>query len=147
MAWLIVANSNVCYFYQYIKKPKKLVLIKKIDHPQSKLKNTALVSDAPGHYKTNTSARGVFSPHKEPKEIEHEHFAMEIAKELNLSKSKGEYDELILVSLSHMIGLIQKHLDVYANDCIIKTYKKDYTKFNEAELLKILKEPLKMEES
>lgn len=144
MVWLVVVNTNACRIYLYKKKPKTLILIKAFNHPQSKLKNTELTSDRPGHYNTSHGTRGAYADRTDAKEAEIEHFAIEIAHELNSQKSKQEYKNLILMGQPHISGLIQKHLDAQVNDCIIKSYNKNYTNLTEMELLKLLKEPIQI---
>lgn len=138
--WFITANTNSCRIFNYDKKSKNISLIKEIHNPLGKLKSSEITTDRPGHFSTDTGARGAFEPHEDPKENEAEHFSQEIAKELDIGKRTNQYSELIVAAQPHMSGLINMHLDKQVKESITNNVKKDYTHLSESELLKILGE-------
>lgn len=138
MKLVINTNTNTCRIYHYLKHPAQLSLIKEINHPENKLKNSDLTSDRQGHYKAGKSARGAYSPHREEKDIEIDNFSREIAKELNQERVKNEYDELIVIALPHMNGLLFQHINKHVKDLVINTIEKDLVHLSEKDLLNFL---------
>ncbi len=140
MIWVISANSVACRIFHYEKTPPKLTLLKEIDHPENRLKKEDfLTSDKPGHYKSSASNRGAYSPKTDPKEVEIDNFARQIAKELNLGRNKNAYDKLIIVTDPRMNGLIFQHLDKHIKPFVSNNIHKDLQNFSEHEILNFLK--------
>ncbi len=135
MKLVVNTNSNICRIYHYIKNPAQLTLLKEISHPENKLKNSDLTSDGPGHYQGGESSRGAYSPHTEAKDVLITNFAKEIAKELNQERMKKEYNELILISAPHMMGLLLQQMDKNVKELITNKLEKDLVSLSEHELL------------
>jgi protein required for attachment to host cells len=141
MIWVITANAIACRIYNYKKNPAELILIKEIFHPENRLKKEEfLTSDKPGHYKSSSSNRGAFSPRTDPKEVEIDNFARQIAKEMDAGRKTGAYEKLILMTPPHMEGLIFQHTDKHVKDLVSNNIKKDPQNFSVHELLNCLKE-------
>lgn len=139
MIWVIVADSNHCRIYSYHRKPLHLKLIKEIAHDEIKHKKSEyLTSDRPGHYQTKDTARGAYSPHTDPKEIELIKFAREISRFTNQSRIKRKYNKLIMIAEPHMSGVILQQLDKNVESLIIKNIKKDYMHITDKDLLTYL---------
>lgn len=137
MKLVVNANTNACKLYHYVKHPAQLTLLKEISHPETKLKTSQLISDRAGHYQAGT-AHGAFSPRHDAKEIEIDNFSREIAKELNKERVNKKYDELIVISPSHMYGLLLQHINKHVKDLIIKDIQKDLFHLADHELLSLL---------
>ncbi len=135
MTWIVSADFSSCRIYQYQKHPKQLTLIKEIFHPSSKLKDTDLVTDAPGRYQASGSAQGAFTPRTDPKEVEIDNFAREIARELDRGRNANAYKSLIIIMAPHMHGLLSKHLDKHVHEMIEKNIQKDYQHLDAKDLL------------
>jgi protein required for attachment to host cells len=142
MTWLVVSNTNSCHIYLFDQKEHTLSLMKVLNHPQSKLKGTDLVSDKPGHYKADYSGGGAFDPDVTPKELEIHSFAKEIANVLDSARTHNQYKELIIVAAPHMNGLIHNYLVSQVKLMIKYDLKKDYTHLSENELLEVLKKEM-----
>ena len=140
MIFVINSNSNTCRIYQFSKKPLQLSLLKELRHAASKLKDSDIVSDKQGRYKTDMSARSAYSPHTDPKEAEIEFFAREIAKELNHARTTNALKELIVISPPHMNGILNAQFDKNLHELISKNFTKDLIHLQERELLEFLKE-------
>lgn len=142
MIWFVAANTNSCRIFVLNKKDKTLTLVDDLLHPESKLKSSDITSDRPGHYATFSGGRGAYVQREDPKEIEIDVFAREIAKALDQGRRKEEYQHLILAAQPHMNGLIQKHLDVHVKECITHYLNKDYTHLKNHELFDVLQRDL-----
>lgn len=131
--WVLVANAGVAFVYESENlRTKTLTLIKKLQHPASREKENELVSDRPGDYHAEHGARSGYEK-PNPKEIEAENFARELAVMIVHSHNIHNFEQLILLSSPHFYGLINKHLTL-KNGKVIHI-PKDYTKFSKNDLL------------
>ncbi len=116
MMWILTANTNTARVYQLEKLIEEMTLLQELNHPENKLKISEFTTDRPGHYKTDSSGGGAYSPHSNPKEVAMDNFAREISILLKEGRNSNKYKSLIIVSLPHMMGLLSKHLDpMYKN--------------------------------
>jgi len=135
MIWIVAANSNMCRIYHFDKHPKKITLLKEISHPENRLKTSDITSDKPGKYKNDGSAGGAYSSHTDPKAVEIDNFSREIAQALNHGRNSNAYKNIILVTPSHMDGLISKHLDKHVKELVTDKIQKDIMQLSEHDLL------------
>lgn len=140
MIWVVAANAVACRIFQYNKHPEKLTMIKEIDHPENRLKKEEfLTSDKPGHYKSSTTHHGAYSPRTDPKDVEIDSFARQIAKELDHGRKTDAFKKLIIITTPHMDGLISQHLNKHVKEAIRNNIQKDPQHINENEILKLLR--------
>lgn len=122
ITWLLMANTEKAVTYQIIRK--KYSLIKILEHAESRLKTSDLVTDKPGHYKTSIT-RGQFIPPTDLHENEHKVFAKELAHYLKESQQKNYYQKLILCAEPHFYGLINQYLTKAIRSSIVTVIEKD----------------------
>ncbi len=135
---ILVANSAEAFLYSCENlRILDLVLIKEFTHPDSRKKISDLICDKPGHFKTDGGAHGSYEK-GDPKKVEAEHFALELAKFVKSTVGSANNVKLIVVTPSHFCSLIKKHLDVNIKDTIC--ISKDYTKHQGKELIESLRE-------
>lgn len=141
MMWVVTTNSNLCRIYEFDQKSKTIILLKEINHPENKLKKSEyLTSDKPGQYKTDGSAGGAYIPHSDPKEVSIDHFSKEIADELNRGRNTQAYKKLMLITPSHMNGLLLKHMDKHVKELVCNEIQKDVMHLSQHELQLYLQE-------
>lgn len=138
MMLVVNANSTLCRLYHYNKSAKQLTLLKEFEHPEGKLKNQDLVSDKPGHYQADHSARGAYQPPHEATEIEMDNFARNIAHELDHQRLTNSFDKLILIAPPHFYGLLSQHMNKHVKGLVTNCIQKDLLVFSERELLDFL---------
>lgn len=139
MMWVVSTNTNDCHIYSYDKKLKSLKLVKDINHPENKLKaSETLTSDRPGHYQAGGEARGAYSPHTDPKTVEINAFASEIAHALNKGRNENAYNDIMIITPPTMSGLISLHLDKHVKEKVLHTIHKDVHQLNERELIEFI---------
>lgn len=138
--WVLNSDSNTCRLYHYCKEPKELVLLKEIQHPENKLRDIDLTSDKPGHYNSTGGAHGAFSQKSDPKEIKIDDFSREIAKELDHGRNTQAYDELVIIALPHMTGLLFQHMNKHVKDLITHKVEKDMMHLSKQALLEFVHE-------
>lgn len=141
MTWIVTANSNACRIYQFDQKMTKTDLIKEINHPLNKLNSGEhLTTDKPGRYQTDDAAGGAYSPHTDPKTVEIDNFAREIAHELNHGRNTNAYKNLIIITPPHMNGLLNKHLDKHVKELIRHEIQKDVMTLSHKEMISFLED-------
>lgn len=139
--WILIANAAEAELITSDNlRTGELTLLRKLEHPDSRKKASELVSDGPGHYKTDSGMRGSYSSKSDPKEVEAEHFAIELAHELKVGWNQNQYKHLIIVAPAHFYGLMGKHFDSHLPD--ITHISKDYTRYTLSKLAESLKEHL-----
>ena len=138
MIWVISANTNTCRIYDY-QKLKSLNCIKEIQHPESKLKISQLVSDRNGHYQGGESTRGAYAPHTDIKDVEKDKLAREIAQTVDAGRNTHAFDELVVIAEPHMNGLLFQHFNKHVKELVINNFKKDLHALTQDQLLDFLK--------
>ena len=73
-----------------------------------------------------------------PKQNEAQHFALELAKELDHGRTANCYQRLILVASAPFMGLINGNLDNRVRVLVSDSFEKDYTKASEKQLTRHL---------
>lgn len=131
--WILVANSSVAKLFTTDNiRTGVLELKKELAHPNSRKKVSELMSDKPGHYKTDSQMRGAYVKN-DPKEVEAEHFACDLAREVKIGCDSNEFKKIIIVTPAHFYGLLKKHWHLNGN--IEESHiSKDYTKYGLSEL-------------
>ncbi|MGE3920386.1 MAG: host attachment protein [Gammaproteobacteria bacterium] len=142
--WILVANASTAKLYE----AQRARLYKNNGHDDQNIKNIAtfchdesrqkasdLVSDKLGSYQFGDAGHGSFAEPTDPKLVEAERFAIELAEVLNQGRIEHAYEYLIIVAPAHFKGLLQKHLDTKLDKYIIETVKKDFTRFKGRELV------------
>lgn len=127
MIWIIVANASVARFFSATVTNSQLHLVKEIQHPESRLKGTDLVTDRPGAFKGSGATTGEFVEQTNPKEVEAERFARELANELEEGRVKGRYKALLIYASPSFHGLLNKFLSKETLK-LARNVQKDYTK-------------------
>lgn len=140
ITWVLVANAAEAHLYQSENlRTEGLQLVKDFSHPDSRKKVTDLISDKPGHYKTDTGVHGAYAK-GDPKENEAEHFALELVKALKAAHDQKKYFSLVIITPHHFYGHIKKHFNFHIDD--VKHIPKDYTKYAMPKLITSIREQL-----
>lgn len=137
MSWVVVTNTNICRIYDYT-QPQELTLLKTLEHPENKLKDSEIVADKPGHYKSQTTNRGAYTQRTDPKENEINVFAREIAQELEAARKTNHCNSLIIIAETRMLGLLNQHLDKNTKKLIRNRLQKDLPNISIPELIDFL---------
>ncbi len=138
ITWILVANASAADLYANYGPKKGLQKLKEFKHNASRGKALELVSDRPGNYKGHGNSHGSFAPATDPKQNEAQHFALELAKELDHGRTANCYQRLILVASAPFIGLINRNLDNHVRVMVSDSFEKDYTKASKKQLTKHL---------
>ena len=138
--WLVIFDSTICRIYDYSKH--QLLLIKEIQHPENKLRDSETTSDKPGRYRSGGHAHGAYSQQSDPKEIKIDNFSREISNILAHYNTTHAYEKLVFVASPHINGLLLKHLNKHVKNLIMHNIEKDLVHLTENKLLDYVNEVL-----
>ncbi len=127
-SWILVANASTAHLYR---SPRaKLVNgafclspIADYGHPESRKKGSDLKTDKCGH-----SGHGTFVVANDPRGVEAEHFAKQLADKLEEGRLDNEFQDLIVAAPPQFHGRLQKHLKHPLNNMVSVWIDKDYTR-------------------
>ncbi len=133
VTWILVANASLAKLYANLGPNKGLTLVKELIHPESRQKNSELVSDRSGAMSTNGGG-GSMQPQTNPKQHEAKVFAQEIAQELYQGRTLNAFRRAIIVAPPAFMGMLNTVIDGPTAQLISDRFEKDYTKSSEPEL-------------
>jgi protein required for attachment to host cells len=134
--WVAVANRTEVRFFEVDEKAKnKLKLIKKIENPKGRLKNSDINADRPG-VSTFTFAFSRTSLRKpqEPTDRVAQIFAKSISEELERGYNAHLFQNLILVVEPRFLGKIRAALSKQISEIVRRTLNKDLAHVPDSQL-------------
>jgi protein required for attachment to host cells len=132
--WILIANSSEARLFQAQKSTKDMTLVQEFKHPESREKAIDLVADGQGRYRNMAAPKSSFQDPSNPKQVEAERFAHQLAIILDDGRNQNLYGNLVIIAPSHFQGLLNKCVNIHVKDRISSTIDKDYTKLKEHEL-------------
>ena len=125
--WYVVADSARARIFTSIGPQGELEEVDIWLHPESRLKDQHLVSDAPGRsFDSYGKGRHAVAPGTEPGEQEALRFATEIGKRLDKARKDSRFDQLVLVAAPRFLGLMREALKRPTRDCITHEVAKNF---------------------
>ncbi len=134
ITWILVANASLAKLYENLGPNKGLRLVKELLHPESRLKNSELVTDRPGSMASAGNGQGAKQPHTQPKEHEAKVFAQEIAQELYRGRTSNAFGRAIMIAPPSFMGMLNAVMDMPTAQMVSDRFEKDYTKSPEPQL-------------
>ena len=134
VTWILVANASLAKLYANLGPHKGLQLVKELIHPESRQKNSELVSDRSGAMSAGGGGGGSMQPQTLPKQHEAKVFAQEIAQELYHGRTVNAFKRAIIVAPPAFMGMLNTVIDGPTAQLISERFEKDYTKCSEPEL-------------
>jgi protein required for attachment to host cells len=128
ITWILVANASLAKLYANLGPNKGLTLVKELIHPESRQKNSELVTDRSGSMASVGNGQGSKLPQTVPKTHEAKVFAQEIAQELYRGRAKNEFARAIVFAPPAFMGMLNAVLDSPTAQLITDRFEKDYTK-------------------
>lgn len=136
--WVVVANSCEAKLFRVSKFPK-LEQVHHLEHPASKLRNSELVSSKQGrNFQSGGTTRHTYQPETDPKKMEEEIFAKEVARLLAEARQANAFSRLFIVASPSFLGLIRPHLDGQTQKCVIAEIHKDMLEHKTDEIEKLI---------
>jgi protein required for attachment to host cells len=133
VTWILVANASLAKLYANLGPNKGLQLVKELIHPESRQKNSELVTDRAGAMGTGAGG-GSMQAQTLPKQHEAKVFAQEIAQALYAGRAQNAFKRAIIVAPPAFIGMLNTAIDGPTAQLISDRFEKDYTKNTEPEL-------------
>lgn len=110
VSWLIIANSSLARIFKFEKK-NELIELKVFEHPESRLRNSDLVSDRPGRdFESMGTMRHAMEPKTSPKQHEFALFAKTLADYLEAARNQNEFETLYIAASPTLLGLLRNSL-------------------------------------
>jgi protein required for attachment to host cells len=112
-------------------------------HPDSRRKGVELASDRPGRVAGTGHGLGSASyrPRTDPREREHDRFALEVARLLDQGVADGRCAGLVLVASDPFLGRLKAHLGGQATKAVLRCVAADYTDLDETTIAHRLAKP------
>lgn len=142
--WIVVASSTKALIYKITKTrlegESAPSLIKTLTHPESRLKETELLTGSlQGHHTSPFSTQGTYEHHADVHREEQMKFARELAHILNQEFNEHHYEHLIICAEPRFYGLLKEVLSEQVLGALLKHIPKDYIPLPENELNTMLK--------
>ena len=134
ITWILVANASLAKLYENLGPNKGLKLVKELIHPESRLKNSDLVTDRAGSMASNGHGPGVKQAQTQPKDHEAKVFAHELAHELYAGRTRNAFRRAIVFAPPGFMGMLNSVMDHPTAQLISDRFEKDYTKTAEPKL-------------
>lgn len=123
--------------------------IKTWDHPEGRLHDRELSSDLPGRAFSSIRMRGgsgvkhAYTKNESPSEHAVENFAVKLARELDRSRGRGDFDYLVLVAEPSMLGMLRNHMSSLTEKSVLHSLSKNLSNANESEVALHVDGPLR----
>lgn len=133
-SWLLVANSSFARIFKF-KKIESLEEVKNFEHPESRLRNSDLVSDKPGRdFESVGVTRHALEPKISPKRLEFITFAKHLADQLEESRKNEEFGDLYIAASPTLLGLLRQSLHPNTAKVVKGEIDKDITHLKPEEI-------------
>jgi len=140
---VIVANASESIFLDGSElRNGDLKELYKLEHPDSRKKNSELVTDRAGRVQKDGNSDSAYESKRTPKDIEAERFSLELAKKVYDHYNANKIEHLVFIAPAHFYGFFIKHWHHHNPNLHIEHLAKDYTKYTVKELTIALREHL-----
>ncbi len=118
--WIVVAESARARIFAVSGIGGRLQEVADLSHPESRLHNTELTSDAPGRtFDSHGEGRHAMEQASDPQEREAQAFATEIARHIDRDQREGNFDSLVLIAPPKVLGRLRQKLSKSARNALI----------------------------
>lgn len=147
LTWIVVTNSTKAFVYKISNtrlEKEGPILIKEFSHPESRLKETELLTGSlQGHHAATFAphgSQGTFEHHADVHREEHVKFARELAQFLNQELNQHHYQKLVICAEPRFYGLLNNAFSEPVKASVEQHISKDYIPLPQNELDKIVKD-------
>ncbi len=133
--WIITANSAYAKIYR-LEKNRSLVELQVLEHPESRLHDSELVSSRPGKASERKGAvtRHSMEPASSPQHLEFEIFARELGRYLDAERKKGSFSQLYLMAGPSFLGMLRREMDTHTAALVVGEVNKDATEMDHEQI-------------
>jgi protein required for attachment to host cells len=110
--WVVVADAARARILRLERASGRLEALAEERHDESRAKASELMADRPGRSLDSSHAGGrhAMEPHTDPKAVERQRFARQLAAELDRAAQAGRFQDLVLVAAPGMLGELRAAL-------------------------------------
>lgn len=117
--WVVVAESARARIFSLAGPGGKATEIADLSHPEARLHDAELASDAPGRsYDSHGEGRHGMEPSTPPKDREARRFADEIARCVDEGLTEDRFESLVLMAPPRFLGLLRQALSPAARSAV-----------------------------
>src|SRR5688572_5818972 len=127
--WILIADKSRGRVFASAGRGRDLTEVRGFVHPAGRQGDREILTDRAGRVRTGLAGRAVtaLSPHTDPKEVEAERFAAELARVLDHAREREEFNALALIAPPHFLGLLRDRLDEQTRQRVVASEHKDLT--------------------
>src|SRR3981189_878029 len=108
--WILLADAASARLYVSGERPGDWTLLRQLEHAESRMRPSELLSDKPGRVKQSTGSRAALEPPTPRKKVEAERFARELAQVLDEGVVSGGCERLALGAAPALLGGLRAKL-------------------------------------
>ncbi|WP_080682404.1 host attachment protein [Sorangium cellulosum] len=153
--WILVSDASRAQLYREEPAGKGFTLLESYSHEESRARVRDLMADAHGRKPNGTPGgngnisgggggtylgRPGAAPDTDPKEVEKQKFAQELAEVLEKGLNEHAYDSLVLIAPPHFLGLLRGTVSKQVSNHIETSVDKDLSWLDEPRLTERLRE-------
>lgn len=133
--WILVANASHARLLRREADDEPLVPMTTLEHPESRLPGRELGDDRIGHDASDRRPGGVmFTPRTDARHKEHQHFAQQLARQLEQGLERHECGQVLLFASSPFLGVLKAELGPQAQKALRVAADVDLTSYGLTEL-------------
>lgn len=134
--WIVVSDASRARIFAFGDDERAWTLIRELEHPESRAKETDLVDGEHGRTRQSAGAGGrpTMEPTTPQKRVEHSAFAQDLAELLEHGYDAHEFRDLVLVAPPQFLGILRGAIGAKLEKHVVATLDKDYTGSNPREL-------------
>jgi len=140
--WILLADAASARLYVPGERPGDWTLLRELEHPESRMRPSELLSDKPGRVKQSTGSRAALEPPTPRKKVEAERFARQLAQVLDEGVVSGACERLVLVAPPAFLGVLRDKLPSRVAARVSDVIEKDYLHLDQPTLKKRLEREL-----
>lgn len=140
--WIVLADAASARLYEQDGPHGNWALLSELQHPESRARESELVTDKPGRVKQSRGYRSAMEPRTPAKKLEARKFARQLAKALEDGLLRKAYERLILVAPPGFVGLLRQELSDHVRGRIAALVEKDYLHLDQQKARERLEEQL-----
>ena len=141
--WIIVANASHARPFSRSLPTDPLIPVTVLEHPESRLKGSALGDERAGHEATDNSRGGNrYEPRSDVRRKEHQRFAHEVSLRLDAGLAAGEFNTLVVYASNPFLGELKAQLSEAVQSHLQGSFDRDLTSFGLDEIERRLQDDL-----
>lgn len=126
VSWIVVANRAGARIFEHRGAGTNPTLLREVDHPEGRLKDSDFDSDAPGRaFDRFGEGRHAYAREHMPSDQEMHTFAKELASLLEGERLRQSYAQLVLVVEPSLLGMLREELGKATDDLVVASLAKN----------------------